>query len=157
GVTGIAHTGVNGENELFSLGYTLNFLPNSYEYVFSANRYDGQTWTSTELLRAPPFGARLASIYAIKSGEAMVVGDAGRAFWYHGGVWTQITTNVTTDLLSAWGPDPDHLYITGTHGTVLMWERSNPTVMMPDTTFPATTSDLGTVSGADGEVWIAIP
>jgi hypothetical protein len=156
-VTGVAGTGLGGANELFSLGYTIDYAPDPYEYVYYGSRHDGLSWSTTELLRAPAFGARMTNLYAIKSGEAMAVGTGGRAFRYHDGVWTPVTTNVTTDLVGIWGPDPDHLWISGTHGTLLMWDRANPDVVIPDPTFPATTTDLGTIHGADGLMWVANP
>jgi hypothetical protein len=152
-LNGLAHTGVGGANELFSLGNDIDFT--TYEDVYSGLHYDGQAWAKTELLRSPaPFGARLTNSYAIGPGEALIVGQNGVAFRYHDGVWTPVATGTTNNLQAMWGPDADHVWISGAAGTLLQWNRTNPDVMTPDPTFPATTNDLGPIHGAGGIMWV---
>jgi hypothetical protein len=155
-VTGVAGAGIGGANVLFALGDEIDWA--TQEYVYSVLRYDGQVWTKTELMRSPePFGTHLSNLYAMGADEAMVVGQNGLAFHYKNGAWTTVTTGVTTTLLGIWGPDADHLWISGSSGTLLQWDRAAPDVMTPDPTFPATTNDLGWIHGADGVMWIVNP
>lgn len=61
-------------------------------------------------------------------------------------------------LLGAWGPDADHAWLTGAAGTLLMWNRTDPGVAVPDPALPALSpaaADLGAIQGAGGVVWIA--
>lgn len=48
------------------------------------------------------------------------------------------------DLAGVWGPDPEHVWITGSAGTLLSWSSSNPGVAAPDPTL-TTTADLGAI------------
>ncbi|HTR54910.1 MAG TPA: hypothetical protein VMJ10_29690 [Kofleriaceae bacterium] len=69
-----------------------------------------------------------------------------------------ITTGTTNDLAAVWGPDADHLSITGANGTLLSWVRTNPTVFTPDPSMPATVTDyLADIAFAGTTEWIIAP
>src|SRR5262249_36119253 len=88
--------------------------------------------------------------------EALLVSSDGRALHFKDGELAPIATGTTNALNGIWAPDPDHAYIVGAGGTVLEWRRSNPTVMTPDPTFPAgTTDDLIWIDGAAGVAWVS--
>jgi hypothetical protein len=144
-----------GVDELFATGF--DATPDQSQYIASAYHFDGTTWSKTQLEVAPVAQHRYFSqVYAMGPGEAMAVGFGGIAYHYANGSWNPVTTGVTTDLLGVWGPDPDHLWITGAGGTLLAWKRTNPGAAIPDPTFPLTTDDLGPIHGADGITWIGV-
>jgi len=104
-------------------------------------------------------GASFGPIFSMHPGEAMLVGvgpDATGVFHYMNGAWSPVTTKATSQLTGVWGPDPDHLWVTGLHGTILQWDRAAPGVMTADPGL-ATTQDLGPIHGVDGTTWIASP
>ena len=144
----------NGTDELFAVGRDVS--PDRTGYVASAYHFDGTTWTKAELVTSTFQDFRyFTRVFAMGPGEAMAVGYKGLAFHFTGGRWTPLATGVTTDLLGVWGPDPDHLWITGAAGTLLTWDRAKPDLLTPDPTLPATTDDLVAVHGAGGVTWIA--
>ncbi len=153
-MSGVAGAGVGGANELFGIEVDEDQSTMPTTYISSGQHFDGVTWTESELDRAQGADVAPMSIYAIAPGEAMIVGGHGLAFYHHSGAWLPISTGVTVNLMGVWGPDADHLWITGQQGTLLRWDRANPTVMTPDTSFPATTDDLKGVHGAGGNLWI---
>jgi hypothetical protein len=158
GIAGIASGGIGGTNELFSVGYEIDWSSDPYQYVYSGMHYDGQTWTKTELKRSLPYGDRVYGIYAMAQGEAMAFGSNGLAYHYKDGTWTPVSTGTTATLGGIYGPDADHLWITGSGGTLLQWLRTSPDVMTPEPTFNGlTTNDLGSISGSGGTVVIANP
>jgi len=143
-----------GADELFAVGRDLT--PDHMGYIASGYHFDGTTWTKSELVTSTFQDFRyFARVFAMGPGEAMAVGYKGIAFHFTGGQWTPVASGVTSDLLGVWGPDPDHLWITGAHGTLLQWDRAKPDILTPDPAAPATTDDLVAVHGAGGVTWIA--
>lgn len=69
---------------------------------------------------------------------------------------TPVTTPATPQLTGAWGPDPDHVWVTGLNGTILRWDRATPAVLTPEAGL-TTTETLGPIHGAGGITWIASP
>lgn len=162
-VTGV-RTG--GTDELFAGGYRLS--DDHTQYVALGFHSDGAGWTTTELDVAPFAQNRyFEAIWPLGPGEAIAVGGGGLAYHYTGGAWTPIATGVTANLAGVWGPDPDHVYITGAQGTLLRWDRATPTVATPDPTLDpslipvdaihGTPLDLGPISGAGGKLWVGMP
>ncbi len=85
----------------------------------------------------------------------MFVGLGGTAFHYqerHAG--HQDHDGNDERPLGVWGPDADHLSITGANGTLLSWVRTNPTVFTPDPSMPANTDKLGAIAFAGTTEWI---
>src|SRR5262249_27620570 len=144
---GIAGAGVGGANELFALSSTRDASTTPVQYASQGMHFDGLTWETTELARGPLGAPGPGSVHALRPGEAMIVGGHGYARYYRNGQYVPVETGVTADLLGVWGPDADHLWVIGRQGTLLRWDRANPTVMTPDTTFPATTDDLVSLHG----------
>jgi hypothetical protein len=145
---------VGGADELFAVGHDVT--ADHLGYVASAYHFDGATWTKAPLVTSTFEDVRLFTrVFAMGPGEAMAVGSKGIAYHFTGGVWSAIDSGVTSDLLGVWGPDADHLWVTGAHGTLLRWDRATPDVLTPDPTAPATTDDLGAIHGAGGVTWIA--
>jgi len=141
-------------DELFATGFDLS--SDRTEYIASAYHLDGATWSKTPLDHAPVQQHRyFSTVFAIGPGEAMAVGYGGIAYRHAGGTWTPVATGVTEDLRGVWGPDADHLWITGSRGTLLTWSRDRPDVATPDPSLPPTADDLGAIHGAGGIVWIA--
>jgi hypothetical protein len=141
-------------DELFATGFDVS--ADRQQYIASAYHFDGTDWSKTELVRSSIAEHHyFAQVFAMGPGEAMAVGYGGIAYHYTGGAWTQVATGVTTDLLGVWGPDADHLWITGTQGTLLTWTRSSPDVAVPDPSLPPIAADLGAIHGAGGTTWIA--
>src|SRR5262249_32576777 len=102
----------NGADEIFATGRALT--DDRSGYIALGYRYDGTTWTKTELDQAPLADHRYFSrVWANAPGEAIAVGYGGIAYRYAGGSWQRITTGVTTDLMGVWGPDADHAWISG--------------------------------------------
>lgn len=162
-VTGV-RTGTT--DEMFAGGYRLS--DDHTQYVALGFHHDGTTWTTTDLDVAPFAQNRyFEAIWPLGPGEAIAVGGGGLAYHYTGGAWTPIATGVTANLAGVWGPDADHVYITGTQGTLLRWDRASPEVATPDPTLDAslipvdaehgTPLDLGPISGAGGKLWIGMP
>jgi hypothetical protein len=154
GLTGSPGAGVGGANELF--GVDVEFDGATSTYTTYLEHFDGAAWTSTQATQYPlggPFQF-LATIYPLGPGEAMIVGGAGNAFHYANGTLTPIATGTTNDLIGVWGPDSDHLSITGSNGTLLQWDRANPNVFTPDPSGPTTTDNLRAITSAGGTTWI---
>jgi hypothetical protein len=162
-VTGVRTDGVD---ELFAGGYRLS--DDRTRYVALGFHYDGAAWTTTELDVAPFAQNRyFEAIWPLGPGEAIAVGGGGLAYHHASGAWSPIATGVTANLAGVWGPDPDHVYITGAQGTLLRWDRAKPTVATPDPTLDAslipvdpihgTPLDLGPISGAGDRVWVGMP
>jgi hypothetical protein len=151
-ITGIRS---NGVDELFAGGIEQDAAG---QFVSVAYHHDGTAWTKTELGQGPslPTTQVFANMYAMGPGEAMGVGTHGLAAHFVNGHWELLTTNTDEILTGAYGPDSDHVWISGTHGTVLRWDRANPLVVTPDTTV-TTTLDLGPIHGIAGKTWIASP
>lgn len=102
-------------------------------------------------------GAGFGPIFSMHPGEALLVGvgpAASEAFHYLNGQWTAVTTPTTSQLTGVWGPDPDHLWITGLNGTILRWDRAMPNVLTPEPGI-TTAEALGPIHGAEGITWIA--
>jgi hypothetical protein len=142
----------NRGDELFGVGFEVTEDRSSY--IANAFHYDGTSWTKAQLERAPLEENRyFTKVWAIGPGEALAVGYGGIAYHFGNGEWQRVATGVTEDLMGVWGPDQDHVWVTGTNGTLLQWERSRPTVLTPDLTL-STADDLGAIHGANGLVWI---
>lgn len=126
------------------------------KFTSVALHFDGAAWTKTPLQTGPTLGSigSIGHLFVMGPGEAMGVGLNGFAVHYTSGQWKPVATGTTQLLTGVFGPDPDHLWVSGLQGTVLRWERANPTVMTPDSTLP-TTRDLGPIHGAAGTTWIA--
>lgn len=140
-------------DELFGVGFEVT--EDQTAYIANAFHFDGRSWTKAQLERAPVAEHRyFTKVWAIAPGEALAVGYGGIAYYYKDSAWTRVATGVTEDLMSVWGADRDRLWITGTKGTLLQWERSRPDVLTPDLTLDAT-EDLGAIHGANGLIWIA--
>lgn len=140
-------------NELFGVGFEVS--ADQTAYIANAFHYDGTSWTKSQLERAPIAEHRyFTKVWAMAPGEAMAVGYGGIAYYFSGGVWNRVATDTTADLMGVWGPSADQLWITGTGGTLLEWERARPGVAAPDPSW-TTTEDLGPIHGAGGLVWIA--
>jgi hypothetical protein len=87
-------------------------------------------------------------------GEAMAVGYGGLAYHYEAGTWNKIETGVTADLMGVWGPDRDHVWMSGTGGTLLQWTRSGGNSAVPDPTL-SVQDDLGAMHGSGNTAWVA--
>ncbi len=151
-IRGLAGAATGGADELF--GSHFNF--SSGMYTTYLDHFDGASWTATPLTTFT-FGQPLlfiSTVYPLGPGEAVIVGGGGSAFHYQGGTLTPIAAGTTVDLAGVWGPDADHLIISGAGGTLLDWSRSNPNVFTPDPGFPTTTDDLGAIASAGGTTWI---
>jgi hypothetical protein len=144
-IDGVAGAGIGGADELFSYG------------LQDALHFDGQVWTQTDLLSGSIDTARFTDVRALGAGDAMYLGAHGFALHYQNGIFIPIATGTTADLIAAWGPDRDHLWISGTQGTVLQWNRNTPGVFTPAVGSPVTTNDLGQIAGVGSQVWIADP
>jgi len=143
----------DGVDELFATGFDVS--ADRLRYIARAYHFDGLHWTGTKLNESTLAEHHyIAQVVALGPGEAMAVGYGGIAFHYSGGEWTPVATGVTTNLTGVWGPDADHLWITGAAGTLLTWSRSTPGVATRDTSLPPLTADLGAIHGADGIAWI---
>ena len=143
-----------GGDELFAAGFELT--ADHAQYIANAFHFDGATWSKIALARSPIDQHRyFTRLFAIGPGEAMAVGYGGLAYRFADGAWSPVATGTTADLLGVWGPDPDHLWITGTGGTLLAWDRAQPAVAVPDASLPPTGVDLGAIHGAGGVAWIA--
>jgi hypothetical protein len=152
GASSLSGIRTNGVDELFGVGF--EETPDHSMYIANAYHYDGSTWTTTQLGESSIADHRyFTKVWAIAPGEAMAVGYGGIAYHYVAGAWNQVTIGVTADLMGIWGPDADHLWITGSHGTLLTWNRSSPNTMVVDSTL-STTDDLGAIAGAGGVMWI---
>ena len=155
GMVGRGGGASNGADELF--GIDTEFVGSLGVYASSLEHYDGTAWSSI-LATTYKLGDPIRGIFAVYllglADEAMLVGGEGGAFHYQSGTLTPITSGTTNDLRGIWGPDADHLTIVGSAGTVLAWDRSNPTVFTPDTSGPATTDDLWHVVHAGTTTWI---
>jgi hypothetical protein len=140
-------------DELFATGFELT--DDRLHYIADAYHYDGTAWTKTQLDQSLISDHRyFTKVWAMAPGEAMAVGYGGLAYHYANGAWSPVATGVTTDLVGVWGPDPDHVWMTGPHGTLLLWNRASPGVAVPDPSL-TTTDDLGAIHGAGGVTWIA--
>ncbi len=145
------HTG--SVDELFGVGF--EETSDHATYIANAFHYDGTAWTKAQLVESAIAEHHyFTQVWAIAPGEAMAVGYGGIAYHYAAGTWNQVATGVTTDLMGVWGPDTDHLWISGAQGTLLQWNRSSPDVLVPDPTL-ASTDNLGAIAGVDGVMWIA--
>ena len=158
GLAGNPGAGVGGANELFGLDVE-GAVDGSGTYIYTIDvvHFDGAAWTSTQATQFPLSGPLefLAAPYPLGPGEAMIVGQQGTAFHYANGTLTPIATGTTNDLAGVWGPDHDHLSITGSNATLLSWDRANPGVFTPDPSFPTTATDnLLDITGAGGTTWI---
>jgi hypothetical protein len=153
-ITGIAGAGIGGADELFATNFVFSGSDDQYTTYF--DHFDGSAWTSIPMTQFPLFGpnAFLTNIYPLDAGEAMIIGGGGTAFHYHNGSATPIATGTTQDLSGIWGPDADHLSITGANGTLLQWVRTNPGAFTPDPTAPATTDYLSTIVHAGTTTWM---
>ena len=152
-LVGLAGIRTQGVDELFVTAYKLAPGPITTWSIF---HFDGTTWTKT-VVGSGPAGTPIDApwkIFILGPGEAMAVGLNGYAGYFASGTWQQITTNTTQELTGVFGPDPDHVWVSGLAGTVLRWDRANPTVLTqaPDV---VTTADLGPISGSPGDTWIA--
>jgi hypothetical protein len=152
GASSLSGIRTNSVDELFGVGF--EETADHATYIANAFHYDGTSWTTTQLGSSPIADHRyFTHVWAIAPGEAMAVGYGGTASHYANGAWEPIATGVTTDLMDVWGPDPDHVWIVGSHGTLLQWQRSNPGVVTPDPSL-SVTDDLVTIHGSDGLMWI---
>ena len=141
------------DGELF--GTHERFLPGAEEYVGFLDHFDGTTWTSIAATQYPLFGDKgISAVYPIGPGEAILIGGQGLAFHYASGALTPIESGTKSDLIGVWGPDNDHLSITGNGGTLLQWDRMMPDVFTPDPSGPVTTDNLRDITAAGGITWI---
>jgi hypothetical protein len=129
-----------GDDELFVSGYD-----GSATVVF---HYDETGWTTTSV----PGGVNGFVVFG--PGEAMAIGQSGYMAHFSGGQWQTVTTGTTNMLTGAFAPDANHLWVSGLAGTVLAWDRANPSVTTLDTTV-STTDDLGPIAGSSGDTWLA--
>jgi hypothetical protein len=144
-----------GTDELFATGFELS--ADRTEYLTMGYHFNGTSWTSAQLERAPIEAHRyFAQTVALASGEALSVGYGGLAYRYASGQWTPIATGITTDLVGVWGPDADSAWMTGPRGVLLRWSRVDPGIATPDLTLPPTSDDLGPIHGAAGITWIGV-
>lgn len=140
-------------DELFGVGFEIT--EDRSAYIANAFHYDGTSWTKAQLERAPIDEHRyFTKVWALAAGEAIAVGYGGIAYYFANGTWSRILTNVTTDLMGVWGSDAEHVWLSGSQGTLLKWQRSNPTVAVSDPTL-TTADDLGVIHGAGGVAWIS--
>nr|HEX4314002.1 hypothetical protein [Kofleriaceae bacterium] len=154
-IQGLAGTGTGGTSELFGLHDLLSGSDEVDTAYFDL--FDGSAWTSfpvTQYVLGDPI-QNITSTYPLGPNEAMIVGGHGNAFWFANGTLTPIATGTTADLLDVWGPDSDHLWISGGSGTLLEWERTNPDAFVVDTTFPGAAQDLDFVAGVGDTLWLA--
>jgi hypothetical protein len=155
GLVGIAGGGVGGADELF--GGHFIYTGSDSTYTYYVDHYDGSAWTSLQATQYV-YGNLAQNVYGafpLGHDEAMYVGRGGTAFHYQNGMLKPITTGTTNDLAAVWGPDADHLSITGANGTLLSWVRTTPTVFTPDPSMPATVTDyLGEIAFAGTTEWI---
>lgn len=150
---GNPNAGIGGAHELF--GTVAEIVDG--QYVWWLERFDGATWwPRLELTRSPTIANahRITDVWPLKAGEALIVGAKGAAFHYLDGTLTPITSGTTVDLNMIWGRDPDHLWVAGDDGTLLIWRRSNPGVLEADASFPTTTDHLRRITGAGGSTWL---
>jgi hypothetical protein len=153
GASAISGIHTSSGDELFGVGF--EETSDHTGYIADAYHYDGASWSKAQLDRSTISEHRyFTQVWAIAPGEAMAVGYGGIAYHYANGVWHPVATGVATDLMGIWGPDPDHLWLSGAHGTLLQWNRASPDIATPDPTL-STTDDLGAIHGAGGLVWIA--
>jgi hypothetical protein len=153
-LAGIPGAGVGSANELF--GAHSDFDGSTYTYTTYVDHFDGAAWTSLPVTKFPLSGPLefIAKVYPLNPGEAMIIAGQGNAYHYTNGTLTPIATGTTNDLVGVWGPDPDHLSITGSNATLLQWDRTNPTVFKPDPSGPATTDNLRDITSVGGKTWI---
>lgn len=151
-VRGRAGAGIDGADELFGAHRT-NVAGQDTGYF---DHFDGATWTAIPVVtsKVPDPIRFISSVYPLGPDEAMIVGGAGLAFHYQSGALTPIAPGTTVDLAGIWGPDADHLWITGGNGTLLQWDRANPGVFTRDPTFPTTTDNLRDIANTGGATWI---
>ncbi len=141
-------------DELFGSHFIYTGSDSTYTYY--VDHYDGSAWTSLQATQyvLGNLAQNINSAFPLGHDEAMYVGRGGTAFHYQNGTLTPITTGTTNDLEFLWGPDADHLSITGLNGTLLSWVRTNPTVFTPDPSMPANTDSLGPIAFAGTTEWI---
>jgi hypothetical protein len=152
GLSGLAGTGAGGADELF--GTHFNFAAGSYTTYL--DHFDGASWTTTPLASFALGGTLqfIATVYPLGPDEAMLVGGGGTAFHYQSGSVSAVAPGTTVDLVGIWGPDSDHLSITGANGTLLAWDRASPGVFTLDSSAPTTTDNFGQIASAGGTTWI---
>jgi hypothetical protein len=149
-----AISGVRTErgDELFGIGTELGSDRLSYEA--RAFHFDGTRWTKATLQQAPVDQQRgLTQVRALAPGEAIAVGRGGAAYYFVDGAWKPIATGVTADLFGVWSADGQRAWITGSDGTLLRWERSEPSIAVVDPSL-ASTRSLGMIDGAQDVLWI---
>lgn len=150
GASSISGVTVGTHDELFGVGFELT--PDHMSYIADAYHFDG-AWEKTQLdVSTIAEHHYLTNVFAIGPGEAIAVGVAGLAYYFTNGAWTPIASNVTVDLHGVWGPTADLVYVVGDGGTILRWDRANPTVLTPEVSH--TTADLSGIHGAGGVAWV---
>jgi hypothetical protein len=81
-----------------------------------AYRFRNGVWSFENNL----FNTPMRSVYVTPEGEAWAVGEGGSVVVRQNGIWYQVPSPVTEDLLAVHG-NGDYLYAVGIRGTVLSW------------------------------------
>ena len=148
----ISVVGLVGTDELFGIR-VVDAGPNEANFV---EHFDGSTWTSLVATQYP-IGANESNInfiYPLGPDEAILVGGNGTALHYKTGSLTPIAAGTTATLTAILATDADHLSITGSDGTLLQWQRSDPKVFTRDPSFPATADNLLAIVHAGTTTWM---
>jgi hypothetical protein len=154
-IDGVHHS--DGTDELWSSTFEAYTSDGDLMYDAYLLHYDGSTWTKSAPVTSNGNEHYLfTGVHALGPDEAMAVGGNGMIYYWSNGAWTALQSGTTNDLYGVWGPDADHLYVVGTNGTLLQWNRANPTVFTPDPTLPPTTNDLTRIHGAGGITWVVV-